>query len=107
LAICTSLSAISNAIMLICFAKKKMPIKFSKVFWHKIGAQLTGGTITYFFLLILSDLYWYPELGTQSIKWLIYFGFLICAVVVFFITTVTTLYLTGQSQWKIWKKEAW
>jgi putative peptidoglycan lipid II flippase len=107
LAICTSLSAISNAIMLIYFSKKKMNFKFSKTFWIKILAQIIASLATYFILLFLSDLYWNPDLGEKSIKWLIYLGFLVCGAATFFATAVICLYVTKQDQWMLWKKSAW
>ncbi|MDR1982708.1 MAG: murein biosynthesis integral membrane protein MurJ [Holosporaceae bacterium] len=105
--VCTSLSALSNAIILIYFSHRKMPLKFTKAFWYKILSQTTAALATYFSLLKLSDLYWSPSLGMKSIKWLVYFGFIGCAVLIFSITTAAGLYLMKQKQWKLWKKESW
>jgi putative peptidoglycan lipid II flippase len=107
IAMCTSLSAGFNAIMLMCFAHRKMPLKFAKTFWQKMLSQLIATFVTSIFLLKLSDLYWFSSLGTKAIKWLIYFGFLGGAALVFSTVTMAGLYLTKQKQWRLWKLEAW
>jgi putative peptidoglycan lipid II flippase len=107
LALCTSLSAISNAIMLICFAKKKMPIKFSKMFRTKILSQLSASAMTYFVLSYLSGLFWNRGSEVQLTDWLTYFLFLLSGIAVFFVTAVICMYTSGQDQWKLWKKSAW
>jgi putative peptidoglycan lipid II flippase len=107
IAMCTSLSAVSNAIMLICFANRKMPLKFARTFWYKMLSQVMATFVTSFFLLKLNSLYWSSNLGMKSIKWLIYFGFLGGAALIFSMVTMVGLYLTKQKQWRLWKKEAW
>jgi putative peptidoglycan lipid II flippase len=93
LALCTSLSAISNALMLMYFSGRKMVVRFSKAFWYKIMLQVIAALAIYFVLSKLADLYWYFGLGEESIKWLIYFGFLICAAIIFSAIIGTGLYL--------------
>jgi putative peptidoglycan lipid II flippase len=104
LALCTSLSAVSNAGMLIYFSNKKVPLKFSKNFWIKIMSQAAATLATYFVLSYLSHLFRNSDF---TINWLIYFMLLICAAIVFFSTAVAGMYVGGQDQWKLWKKSAW
>jgi putative peptidoglycan lipid II flippase len=106
LALCVSLSAISNAIMLIYYARLKMPLRFSNEFWHRITAQTLASVTTYFSLTKLADLYWGQDLGEKFIKWLIYSGFIAVATSIFFATTIAYLYLMKQ-EWRLWKKSAW
>jgi len=105
--LCTSLSAISNAVMLIYFSNRKIPIKFSKKFTCNIFAQVCASIVTYFCLTKLSDTLWTPEIGAQAVKWLIYISFIFISTLVFFITTALFLKLLGQNNWKLWKKESW
>jgi putative peptidoglycan lipid II flippase len=107
LALCTSLSATSNATMLIYFSKEKMPIKFTNSFWRKALSQGMAALTTYYSLLKLCDLYWHADLGTKSIKWLAYLGLCACAALIYFSSTVIFLRLTKQKQWKLWQKDAW
>lgn len=107
LALCTSLSAISNATLLIYFSKAKLNLHFSRTFWIKILFQIVSACVTFYVLLILVDMFWTPELGNKSVKWGIYLGFLIIAIAVFGITDVICLRLARQKQWRIWKREAW
>jgi putative peptidoglycan lipid II flippase len=107
LALCTSLSAVSNAGMLIYFSGKKVALKFSKNFWIKIISQSAATLTTCFTLSQLSDIFWDPNFAAKSIAWLVYFLFLICAVIVFFLTAVVCMYISGQDRWKLWKKSAW
>ncbi len=107
LALCTSISAISNAIMLIYFSRRKLMLKLSKVFWMKISFQFIAALVTYLTLTWLADTYWTAELGTKTIKWAVYFGFLGIAVMVFMTVTVLCLIVTKQKQWRLWKKDAW
>jgi putative peptidoglycan lipid II flippase len=107
LTLCTSLSALSMAIMLIYFSPRKMPIVFTKAFWRKILSQGMAAGVTYLFLLELVELFWSQDLGMKSIKWLIYTGFFASAAFVFFVTTILVLYFTKERQWQLWKKAAW
>jgi putative peptidoglycan lipid II flippase len=106
LALCSSLSAVANAAMLIYFIRRKMPIKFSKAFWHKIASQTTASFAAYFSMAELADLYWRSELGEKAIKWLVYSGFLACGAAAFAATAIAYLYLMKQ-EWRLWKKKAW
>jgi putative peptidoglycan lipid II flippase len=107
LALATSLAAFFNAFLLVYYSGEKLRMEFSQKFWIKVLPQLAAAMFTYFFLTKLSNLYWDMDLGTKSIKWLIYAGFIGTATVVFFLVTALCLRFTGQKQWKLWKKEAW
>jgi putative peptidoglycan lipid II flippase len=106
LALCTSLSAISNAIMLIYFSSRKMPIKFSKAFWMKISSQLLASLATYFTLSHLVFC-WNKNPEINTIGWFTYLMLLACGAAVFFATAVICMYVTKQKQWKLWKRSAW
>jgi putative peptidoglycan lipid II flippase len=106
LALCTSLSAISNAIMLICFSSRKMPIRFSRAFWMKILSQLLAAAATYFALSFLV-VCWDQDPEIDTVGWFVYFALLLCGVAVFFVTTIICMYATKQKQWKLWKRSAW
>jgi putative peptidoglycan lipid II flippase len=107
LATATSLASIVNAFMLMRFTNKNLRMKFTGNFWWKVFSQLVAALITYFFLRELADCYWSADLGTKSVKWLIYLGFICAAAVIFFLSTVACLCLAKQKQWKLWKKESW
>ncbi|GHU17501.1 putative lipid II flippase MurJ [Alphaproteobacteria bacterium] len=103
LALCTSIAALSNAIMLICFSSRHMKIKLSPSFFIKISSQFFAALVTYFVLRYISNAFWTPEIGNHAIKWLIYLGFSLAAAITFFSTTVLCLLLSIQKEWKIWK----
>ncbi|GHT90475.1 hypothetical protein FACS1894122_00820 [Alphaproteobacteria bacterium] len=103
IALCTSIAAFSNAIMLMCFSRRHMKIKLSPGFFIKISAQFIAALVTYFVLRYISNAFWTPEIGNQLIKWLIYLGFSLVAAITFFSTTVLCLLLSKQKEWKIWK----
>jgi putative peptidoglycan lipid II flippase len=107
LAMCTSLSAISNAVMLIYFSSRKMPITFSTTFWYKLVALCSASVITYCSLRQLITIFWSASFQSEIAKVLIYLSLLLGAAFVFFTTAVLILYFTKQPQWKLWKKNAW
>ena len=107
LALCTSISAFSNAAMLVYFSNKKIKINISKKFVYKITSQLVAAFSTYDILSRLSEMFWTPELGESALKWLIYSGLAIIAIIVYFAVSVIMLKLLHQNDWKIWRKEAW
>ncbi|GHU13022.1 putative lipid II flippase MurJ [Alphaproteobacteria bacterium] len=102
LALCTSIASISNAIMLMHFSRKHMKIKLSASFFIKVSSQLFAALVTYFVLRYISNAFWTPEIGNQSIKWLIYIGFVLVAAVTYFATTILCLLILRQKEWKIW-----
>ena len=106
LALCTSLSMIFHVLLLIYFADKKMPLRFTKAFWYRITSYGLAALTTYAIMRWLANLFWYQDIGTKAIKWVLYSIFLASATVSFFLTTTFLLYLTGQP-WKLWTKNAW
>lgn len=107
LALCTSLSAVSNAIMLIIFCNKNIIPELNRCFFANIFAQICGSFSMYFALNELKYIFWTPEMGTSIMKWLTYGLFLIIAFITFFCTTIIILRLLNQSNWRLWKKESW
>ncbi|MBE6447313.1 MAG: murein biosynthesis integral membrane protein MurJ [Alphaproteobacteria bacterium] len=107
LALCTSLSGLSNAILLIKFVHPQMKICLSSTFKYKLCSQVMASIITYICLKFLLDNYWSYELGNSPIKWPLFAMFFAVAVIVF--SSVTSLFLvaTHQKNWKLWKREAW
>jgi putative peptidoglycan lipid II flippase len=106
LALCTSLSAISNAIMLIYFSPKKMPIKFSQAFWIKVSSQLLASLATYFVLICLA-VHWNQNPEINAVNWLAYLALVACGTAVFFAVAITCMYVTKQKGWKLWERSAW
>ena len=107
LALCTSISAFSNALMLIIFSDKRIKININKTFVGKILSQLVAAIVIYNMLTELSDKYWTIELGENWIKWFVYCAFVIAAIIVYFAVAIIILKLTGQKSWRLWKKESW
>lgn len=107
LALCTSLSAISNATLLIYFSRRKLHLNFSKNFWIKILFQIISALVAFYSLRVMADAFWTCELGNKSIKWGIYLGFLLVAIAVYSITDILCLRVAGQKQWRIWTRDAW
>lgn len=107
LALCTSISAISNAIMLVLGSKKILRTNMKRSFWLKIMAQLMSAMVTFFSLKYISSAMWSPALGDKGIKWAIYFSFLGVAVMIFFTCTIVVLRIFKERQWKLWKKSSW
>ena len=107
LALCTSISAIVNASLLIYFSRKKIQISFEKNFFCKILAQIIAGVATYKILAEISAIYWTVELGDQAIKWLIYLGYVALAIASYSVIAILMLKLFRQPEWKIWKRESW
>jgi putative peptidoglycan lipid II flippase len=107
LAMCTSLSAISNAGMLIYFCDKNVKIRLTPNFVASVSAQFCASIGTYFFLIFLRNAFWTPELGSLSIKWPIYAAFIAAAVLMYFFTSVIIMKLLKQKNWRLWQKKSW
>jgi putative peptidoglycan lipid II flippase len=105
LALCTSLSAISNAAMLMYFSRRKIPIKFTKEFWLRVTAQIVAAFVTYFSTSKLADQYWNPDWGAQGIKWFAFLAMLMLAGLLFLMITVVCLFICGHPRWQLWKKD--
>jgi putative peptidoglycan lipid II flippase len=106
-ALATSLAAVSNATALVYFSQKKFPTNFSGSFKWKIFSQFAAAVVTYLSLQKLAFMYWNCDMGTKSIKWVIYFGFLAISIFIFFSITIVCLRFTNQKKWKLWQKESW
>jgi putative peptidoglycan lipid II flippase len=106
LALCTSLSAIFHATLLIYFAGRKMQLSFTKAFWCRIISHGFAALATYAILRWLVNLFWYSDIGAKAIKWMLYALFLISAATSFFLATMFLLYLMRQP-WRLWTKNAW
>ncbi|MDR2794525.1 MAG: murein biosynthesis integral membrane protein MurJ [Holosporaceae bacterium] len=107
LALCTSISAFVNALLLMAFAQKNMQIRLSKAFLAKISSQLCAAVVAYEGAVYLGEIFLSLELGNQLVKCLIYSSFIGATSIIFFITTVLCLKLFKQSEWRLWKKSAW
>ncbi|MDR2068199.1 MAG: murein biosynthesis integral membrane protein MurJ [Holosporaceae bacterium] len=107
LALATSLSAFFNVFLLVRYSSRKLRMEFSRKFWKKVLSQFIAAICTYLSLTKLSDSYWDIDLGAKAIKWLIYTGFIVAAVTIFFLVAALCLRFTGQKQWKLWKEESW
>ena len=107
LALCTSISAMINAALLIYFSRQKIQISFGANFFKKIFAQFIAGCVTYLLLSKISEIYWTEELGEQAIKWIIYLGYIIVAIICYSVVAILMLKLFRQPEWKIWKRESW
>lgn len=106
LALCTSLSAVSNAMMLIFFCNKNVKLELNKNFFANILAQICASLAMYFALDKLKYIFWSAETGTSIMKWPIYGLFLIIASMTFVCTTIIVLKLLRQSNWRLWQKES-
>ena len=107
LALCTSISAMVNALLLVWFSDKNLRVNWSSSFFFKIGAQLSAAILTFFALQKFSELVWSPDLGDSFQKWTVFvlvFGF---GSIVFLLSTMFFLLVTKQKNWRLWRKEAW
>ncbi|MBO6056289.1 MAG: murein biosynthesis integral membrane protein MurJ [Alphaproteobacteria bacterium] len=107
LSLCTSISAMINALLLVCFSGKKLRVNWSVSFFLKIGAQILAATITFFALRGFSSLLWTPDLGASMQKWPIFIAVFSFGCAVYLLSLMFLLLVTGQKNWKLWKKEAW
>ncbi len=107
LALCTSLSAITNAMMLIIFCNRNITPELGGKFFANIFAQICGSLAMYFALDRLKYILWTTETGTSIMKWPIYGLFVAIALITFVGTTIIVLKLLKQSNWKLWQKESW
>ncbi len=107
LALCTSISSMINAILLIWFSDKNLRVNWSVSFFFKIGAQISASVLTFFALRQFSEMVWSPDLGNCAQKWPIFISVICVGSVVFLLMTMFFLLVTGQKNWKLWKKEAW
>lgn len=107
LSLCTAISAMVNAILLICFSDKNLQLNWTSSFFYKIGSQIFAAIVMYFCLTSLIDMIWTPKLGYSSQKWIIMGAIFIIGAIVFFAVTTLCLLMTKQKNWKLWKKEAW
>jgi putative peptidoglycan lipid II flippase len=107
LSLCTAISAMVNAVLLICFSDKNLQLSWTNSFFYKIGSQIFAAIVMYFSLKSLIGAVWISELGYSSQKWIIMSVIFIVGAVVFFAVTTLCLLITKQKNWKLWKKEAW
>lgn len=107
LALCTSLSAICNAVLLVIFTDKNLKINISKVFCYKIFSQLIAFIVTYLCLNYCVQKYWTIDLGESSFKWIFFICMLALAILVFTCITSIMLFLVNKKSAKLWKKESW
>lgn len=107
IALCTSLSAVSNAFMLIYFCNKNVQIKLTRKFLLNIFSQLIASVITYIVLLKLTNMFWTQKTGELIIKWFIYVAFSFSAIITYFSITILCMKLFGYPNWRLWKKESW
>lgn len=103
LALCTSLSAISNAIMLVYFCDNRVRLKLSKIFSITIFAQIIAAIATYFILTELTENFWTLPIAESITKWFVFSMFAIAAVVSYFSITTLLMKLFGYPSWKFWK----
>jgi putative peptidoglycan lipid II flippase len=104
LALCTSLSSISYAIMLICFCNKNVRIKLTKSFITAIFSQVFASFVTYISLEKLINVFWMDETGSNITQWLIYIFFVVMAIFVYCLIVVISMRLLGHKNWRIWRK---
>lgn len=107
LALCTSLSAISNALMLIYFCDGRIKLSLNKNFLYTIASQICGSIVMYLVLVELKNLYWQDGIGDSATKWIVYSLFLFVGFCAFVATTIVCLRLLGQDNWRLWCKESW
>ena len=107
LSLCTAISAMVNALLLVWFSDKNLRISWSKSFIYKIIAQIFASIVMYFSLKYLISTIWTSELGYSPQKWMIMCAIFSAGAVIFFIMTMLCLLITKQKSWKLWKKEAW
>lgn len=107
LSLCTAISAMINAALLVWFSDKNLRISWSKSFIYKIVAQIFASIVMYFSLKYLINIIWTSELGYSPQKWIIMCAIFFVGVIIFMIMTMLCLLVTKQKNWKLWKKEAW
>lgn len=107
LTLCTSISSMVNAILLVHYADKSLKINWSNSFFFKIGSQIFAAIVTYIALQKVSEIVWSPSMGVSLNKWFVFMVIFITGIVVFVFSTMTCLLVTKQKNWKLWKKEAW
>jgi len=107
LSLCTAISAMVNAVLLVCFSDKNLKINWSSSFFYKIGAQIVAAAATFVVLQKFIGFIWVPDQGDSSQKWLIFAALFCVGSLVFVLTTTFFLFITKQKNWKLWKKEAW
>lgn len=107
LALCTSLSAISNATLLIYFCDDRLKLSLDQHFKCNIVAQVFGSIVMYLSLIWLKEAFWYYGIGADWVKWPIYAAFVATGFIIFFGTVVLCLKLLGEKKWRLWHKDAW
>ncbi len=107
LSLCTAISAMVNAVLLVWFSDKNLRVDWSSSFFYKIGAQIAAAVVTFFALQKFAGFVWSSELGDSSQKWLVFVSLFCVGSIVFLLSTTLCLLITRQKNWKLWKKEAW
>ena len=107
LALCTSVSAISNAVMLIYFCDKKIQVKLSKKFLSAVFSQIFSAVVVFAVLSELTERFWTLEIADHPIKWLMYAGFCMVAAVTYVSIAIISMKILKHPDWKLWKKESW
>lgn len=104
LALCPSLAAIFNTLLLIYFAQTKVKINYSKQFFIKIFTQLIGGVAVYFFADYVVNSIWSVSMGRHSSRWLIFLAVLLSSFIIFVAVISICMKLCGLQDWKFWRK---
>lgn len=123
LALGTSLSAVSNAIMLWFFCNKNMKAAIGNEFYSResnstvrllrndfqctIFAQLCASAVTYECASALKVALWTEAMGDSAIKWPVYCLMSAAVFIIFASTVMLILKILGSKKWKLWKREAW
>lgn len=107
LSLCTAISAMINAILLVCFSDKNLKLNWSHSFIYKIGSQIFAAVVTYVALKGCIRSFWTSDLGCSNQKWGIICVIFLIGAVIFLLVTMFCLLVTKQKNWKLWKKEAW
>lgn len=107
IALCTSLSAFVNAVLLVYFSHKKMNIQFDREFWIHITVQIVAAVFNYYLLYTMSKFFWHEGLGESGWKWCVYIGMLGFSCVVYFAVNVTGLFFCRSDKWQLWSPSAW
>jgi putative peptidoglycan lipid II flippase len=101
LALCTSISAMSNALLLIYFSRRRIRLKVTRRFMLTALSQICATLVAYFFLSKLASEFWTPEIGANLIKWPLYISFMLAAMLVYCGVLVLCLRLLKLPNWRL------
>lgn len=109
IALSTACSAFINSYLLAQGLRKKRDLSLlSALFLTKLSIQLFSSAILFLFLYCVNDIFWKPQYGASSFKWVYSISIILSGIIVYVFSVYVLLGLAKyQRTLAIWKHSVW